>query len=89
MLFDGTRNFDSFRWIRGAAMRHRQHRHQRFTVLLTLDRKRDDTGAILAPLFLSFTRFMVPNIGLRDDKARLGRRNGHTARYIGSSCLLR
>jgi hypothetical protein len=89
MLLDGTRNFDGGHRILGRPMRHRQHRHQRFTVLSALDGKRNDARAILATFFLSALRFVIPYIRIGDDEARLGRRNWHAARYFGSSSLLR
>ena len=70
-------------------MRHRQHGHERFTVLSAFDRKRDDAGAIFAAFFLSTLRFVIPYIGMANDKARFGRGNWHAARYFGTRSALR
>jgi hypothetical protein len=60
MLFDGVGNFNGYCCVFGRPMRHREHSHQRFTVLLTFDGKCDDTGAIFATFFLSALRFVIP-----------------------------
>ena len=60
MFFDGGRNLHRSGWIVRLAMRHRQHSHKRFTVLLAFDRERDDAGAIFAPFFLPTLRFLIP-----------------------------
>ena len=53
-------------------MRHRQHGHERFAVLLAFDRKRDDAGAIFAAFFLSTLRFVIPYIGMGNDRPGSG-----------------
>ena len=89
MAFYSERDFHRCRGIGGRAMRDRQNSNERFAVGLTLDRERDDARAILAAFFLTALRFVIPYIGIRNNQARLGRRNCHPPRYFGSSRLLR
>ena len=77
VFFDSVRNFDGRRRVVRRAMRHRQYGHQRLAILLTLDGERDDAGAILAAFFLPALRFVIPDIRVGNNEARLGRGNRH------------
>jgi hypothetical protein len=77
MPFDRGRNLDRAGGIGGLRMRDGQHHHDRCFKRRALDREHDHARAILASFFPSGFVFVVPQIGIGDDKARLRRRDRH------------
>ena len=58
-------------------VRHRQDRNERLAVRLALDGEHDDARPILAAFVLAAPRFVIPQVGTRNNQARLGGRNRH------------
>ena len=77
MTFDRGGNFNCAQRIGGRSMRDRENHNDRRIIRSALDRKHDHAGAVFAPFFPSRFVFVVPQIGIGDDKARFRRRDRH------------
>jgi hypothetical protein len=83
MTFDRGGNFDGTRGIGGRSMCDRQHHDDRRVIRRALNRKHDHARAIFAPFFLSRLVFVMPQIGIGYDEARLGCGYRHAPALFG------
>jgi hypothetical protein len=77
MTFDCSRNFNGARGIGGRSVRDWQNNNDGRVIRRALNRQHDYARTIFAPFFPSRFVLVVPQIGIRYDKARFGRRDRH------------
>src|SRR5216683_4348497 len=77
MTFDRGGNFNCGRWIGRRSMRDWENHNDRRVVLRALDRQHDHAWTIFTPFFPLRFMLMVPQIGVGNHKARLGRGYWH------------
>jgi hypothetical protein len=73
MTFNRGGNFNGAGRISGRSMRDRENHNDHRIIRSPLDREHDHAGAILALFFPSRFVFVVPQIGIGNDKARFER----------------
>jgi len=77
MVFDRAGNFDGGGGIGGLSMRDRQNHHDGRIVRWALDCQHDHARAIFSSFHATRFTLVVPQIGIRNDKTRLGRGYRH------------
>jgi hypothetical protein len=83
MTFNRGGNFNCAQRIGGRSMRDRENHNDRCVIRSPLDRKHDHAGAVFAPFFPSRFVFVVPQIGIGNDKARFGGGYRHAPALFG------